>query len=302
MNARDEALTWRCGQDRLVGILSAPVDTAPELGVVVVVGGPQYRAGSHRQFTLLARELAAAGFAVLRFDSRGMGDSEGEARDFEGVSDDIASAIDALHRRLSGLRQVVLWGLCDGASAALLYAHAKSDPRLAGLCLLNPWVRSEQGLAKARVKHYYLHRLRQKDFWLKLLHGKVAPRAALDLARNVGRAASTAAPAAAKPSFQQRMLDGWMAFDGAILLVLSGNDLTAQEFVQTTRDDPRWARALSSPRVQRHEVAQADHTFSSALAHRELAKCSANWLAKLAGPAPVPTPCSVANRQTEAHR
>ena len=39
--------------------------------MVIVVGGPQYRAGSHRQFTLLARHIAAAGYPVLRFDARG---------------------------------------------------------------------------------------------------------------------------------------------------------------------------------------------------------------------------------------
>jgi alpha/beta superfamily hydrolase len=49
--------------------------------VLVIVGGPQYRAGSHRQFTLLARSLAEQGFAVLRFDYRGMGDSTGAMRD-----------------------------------------------------------------------------------------------------------------------------------------------------------------------------------------------------------------------------
>ena len=48
-----------------------------------MVGGPQYRVGSHRQFTLMARAFAAAGYPVLRFDYRGIGDSEGESRGFE---------------------------------------------------------------------------------------------------------------------------------------------------------------------------------------------------------------------------
>ena len=36
--------------------------------------------------------------------------------------------------------------------------QATRDPRVAGLALLNPWVRSDAGLARARVKHYYRQR------------------------------------------------------------------------------------------------------------------------------------------------
>ena len=105
MNANpvtEQALTFDCEADALVGILHVPA--APcDVGVVVIVGGPQYRAGSHRQFVLLARELAAAGYAVLRFDYRGMGDSGGEPRDFERVSVDIAAAIALMTERVAGV-------------------------------------------------------------------------------------------------------------------------------------------------------------------------------------------------------
>jgi exosortase A-associated hydrolase 1 len=283
----EQVLTWCCGADRLLGILCTPgpdaTGAATDLGVVIVVGGPQYRAGSHRQFTLLARELAAAGTPVLRFDYRGMGDSEGDARSFEQVGDDIASAIHALQVQAPQVRRIVLWGLCDGASAALLYAQATRDARLAGLCLLNPWVRSAQSLAKAHVKHYYLQRLGQRDFWLKLLRGRVALRATLDLARDVKQAARATQPDPAQaPSFQQRMLSGWQAFNGATLVVLSGDDITAQEWTQHTRDDPRWNQTPTSALVTRLEVPHADHTFSSTAAHRRMTDCTLNWLTELA--------------------
>ena len=94
MQFDEQVLTFRCQDDWLYGILSQPA--APcKRGVLIVVGGPQYRVGSHRQFTLLTRYLARHGIAALRFDYRGMGDSEGEARDFEVIEDDIAAAIDA---------------------------------------------------------------------------------------------------------------------------------------------------------------------------------------------------------------
>lgn len=66
-------------------MLHHPNEHEVPLGLLMVVGGPQYRVGSHRQFVLLARDLAAAGIPVFPFDYRGMGDSTGQARDFEGI-------------------------------------------------------------------------------------------------------------------------------------------------------------------------------------------------------------------------
>ena len=143
----ERALQFGCDGEALVGILS-PAAAPAKRGVLVIVGGPQYRAGSHRQFALLARHLAEQGIPALRFDYRGLGDSSGAARTFEDVGADIRSAIDAFQAAVPGLQEVVLWGLCDGAAAALFYGH--QDPRVAGLVLLNPWARSAAGLAMVR--------------------------------------------------------------------------------------------------------------------------------------------------------
>ena len=224
MNYTEEATAFACEGQTLIGILARPAAPA-DIGVVVIVGGPQYRAGSHRQFVLLSRALADAGFAVLRFDYRGMGDSEGEQRDFESVSSDVASAIGELQARVPAVKRVALWGLCDGASAALLYFHETGDPRVSGLCLLNPWVRSEASLAKTQVKHYYTQRLRQKEFWLKLLSGRVAAGAVSGFAHKVRQSFGKSIPleTSAQP-YQQKMAVAWHQFSGPIQLVLSGND------------------------------------------------------------------------------
>lgn len=107
MNPGEHALTFDCAGAALQGVLACPARPAAT-GVLIVVGGPQYRAGSHRQFVLLARRLATAGYAVLRFDVRGMGDSEGEAGGFEALSDDIAAAADALQAACPSVRRIVL--------------------------------------------------------------------------------------------------------------------------------------------------------------------------------------------------
>ncbi len=137
MNYSETALCFPCAGETLVGILAAPKASA-ETGIVIIVGGPQYRVGSHRQFVHIARALASAGYAVLRMDYRGMGDSEGNQRDFQAVDDDIKSGIDTLFKQVPTLKKVALWGLCDAASAALLYLHRSADLRVHGLCLLNP--------------------------------------------------------------------------------------------------------------------------------------------------------------------
>ncbi|MEE4110252.1 MAG: hydrolase 1, exosortase A system-associated, partial [Halieaceae bacterium] len=129
-------LTLSCDGQRMCGILHAPAEPA-ERGVVMLVGGPQYRVGSHRQFVLTARALARDGICVLRFDHRGAGDSEGEARSFEELADDLACAVSALREAAPAVREVVVWGLCDAASAAALFAHRTEY--VTGVVLINPW-------------------------------------------------------------------------------------------------------------------------------------------------------------------
>jgi exosortase A-associated hydrolase 1 len=251
------------------------------VAVVVVVGGPQYRAGSHRQFVQLSRRLADAGFPTLRFDYRGMGDSTGTPRTFEECGPDIAAAIDALRANCDGVEHVVLWGLCDAASAALDYWHSTRDPRVGALALLNPWVRSEATLARAHVKHYYAQRLASKEFWASLVSGGVAPVDALrGLARNVARALARpqGGTEQAQRSFQDRMAAGLRSFPGPVLLVLSGEDLTAKEFLEYAQSGPGWQGLLDRSGLERHDLATADHTFSNADSKSEVEAHTLSWL------------------------
>jgi exosortase A-associated hydrolase 1 len=248
------------------------------MGMIVVVGGPQYRAGSHRQFVQLARHVASQGLTVLRFDSRGMGDSGGAPRDFEHLSDDIGSAVDALMNRYPTVKRVALWGLCDGASAALLYLHQRRDGRVAGLALLNPWVRSEASLARTQIKHYYFQRLAESQFWLKLASGKVAARALADLWGTLSKAFRTGSNAPTQQAcFQQRMAQAWAAFEGHILLMLSDDDYTAREFEDFIATDSHWLHALAKRAPQRVAVVGADHTCSAPAAQRAVEHATSEW-------------------------
>lgn len=301
---RVTSLVFPCDNDRLVGVLHLPAAEVPETAVVIVVGGPQYRAGSHRQFVLLARVLAEAGFATLRFDYRGMGDSEGPLLGFENLEADVGSAIDALQAAAPSVKRVVLWGLCDAATASVCYAPA--DQRVQGLVLANPWVYSEQGAAKAYLKHYYLQRLLSRSFWSKVWTGGFRPGQSLaSMARFFKSAAgkSTAKKGTAKKSaatvtttndkpaavratpipgnLVESVANSLTRFDAPILLLISGKDLTAAEFMDAGRSHAGLRKALESPRVHRVDLPGVDHTFSRPEWRAEVEACTIDFLRHL---------------------
>lgn len=280
VNFVERALMFECGGETLVGILADPASPAT-IGALVIVGGPQYRVGSHRQFVLLSRQLATGGVAAMRFDYRGMGDSTGSPTSFEEVTEDIVAAIDAMQASCPTVKRIVLCGLCDAASATLTYWQATRDVRVAGMVLLNPWVRSENSIARTRVKHYYGRRFLQKEFWAKLAGGRVdvgeAIREVIGSLMAARRRQSAPAPESVS-TFQDLMANGLGTFDGPVLLILSGRDLTAKEFLEYAMSNPLWTGLLDRPELVRHDIDDADHTFSSNRWRREVETLTVNWL------------------------
>lgn len=237
---------------QMLAIYHPPTQPAPfKLGVLMLVGGGQYRVGSHRLYVQLARFLARKGWPVLRFDVSGMGDSGGENRGFQHHQQDIKAALEKLLRLGNNLDGVAIWGLCDGASAALLYAM--DDPRVKRVILVNPWIDDQAGEARALLKHYYWQRLFSRSFWQKMLRGQFALRQSLrSLFGNLQRGRQ-------HPSSPDNLQQALMrAFDNeqcAISMLLSANDITAQTFSD-------WYLHHASGKVDIHSIAEADHTFS----------------------------------------
>jgi exosortase A-associated hydrolase 2 len=83
---------------------------------------------THRVCVSFARELARRGHAVLRFDYRGNGDSEGDFAEWsvEGALADIRSAM-AVVRERSGQSSLSLLGLRAGATLAARLADDASE-------------------------------------------------------------------------------------------------------------------------------------------------------------------------------
>lgn len=120
------------------GRLWSPDATGPTAGIVMA---PGFTATSHFAiFESYARGLAAAGVAVLLFDVRGFGSSDGEPRheiDPWAQVRDYHGAIAAL-RATSNVDpdRVGVWGV--SLSGAIATVAAATDPRVAAVVLLVP--------------------------------------------------------------------------------------------------------------------------------------------------------------------
>jgi exosortase A-associated hydrolase 1 len=268
------ATVFDCCGEKLVGVLHTPSETSRTLAMIVV-GGPQYRIGSHRQFVSMARELAALNVYAFRFDFRGMGDSQGDPRSFEDVDEDICAAIDHV-KGLVDVDKVVLIGLCDGATAAGMYASR--DDRITGLVLMNPWVHSEAVSGRARVKYYYGRRLLQRSFWRKLFGGALNWSDSVSSLRRV-LSSSRATRVPPHEQFVDRFRGAMTDYQGRVAVMLSEHDITAREFELLVQTDKSWSGL--SGRWSWVDLKGADHTLSAKGGTEDATEKIAEWLKSL---------------------
>lgn len=124
----------------LAGTLSQPSGTAPEgskgrFPAVILVGGsgPTDRdetVSGIAVFGMLASPLADAGYHVLRYDKRGVGQSggRGEAATLEDYAEDVRAAVKFLRDRKDvDPDRIVLFGHSEGALVSLLAASRDGD-------------------------------------------------------------------------------------------------------------------------------------------------------------------------------
>lgn len=137
-DAREE---WvRFGDDPgLFGVLTLPAGgvQAGRPAVVFLNTGANHHVGPNRMYVAFARNLAAHGYAALRFDVSGIGDSPpgpaGANEIYSATSlADARRALDLAEAR--GCAGAVLVGLCSGAYVAF---HVADDPRVRGQVLIN---------------------------------------------------------------------------------------------------------------------------------------------------------------------
>jgi pimeloyl-ACP methyl ester carboxylesterase len=167
---------------RVVGILCQPdggTARAP-LAVVITNSGIIHRIGANRLHVRLARWLAEQGYASLRYDLPGIGDSEMLGLGPDVFQEQLAAtrlAISTL-QRLDVADGYVMLGLCSGASHSL--AAAAADPRISGAVLIDPPV-------MVATRRHRLHQLLDSArrglrprVWWRLIRGRYQVRTMIE--------------------------------------------------------------------------------------------------------------------------
>ncbi|HSG53868.1 MAG TPA: hydrolase 1, exosortase A system-associated [Paracoccaceae bacterium] len=234
--------TFPCAGETLV----ATLDEAPgKVGLLMITGGNETRAGAFCGQALLAARIAAAGHPVLRFDRRGVGDSSGNNAGFTGSANDIAAALSALRTQCPQLGRIVGYGNCDAASSLMLAQGAG----LGALALANPWTfdAADEAPPPEAVRRRYVEKLKNPRELLRLVSGGVSFR---KLAGGVVRALSPSPPPS---TLLGDMQAGLANFAGPVRYLLAERDRTAQAFM------------VAYPQSMGHwqVCPDGDHAFSS---------------------------------------
>jgi dienelactone hydrolase len=166
----EKALLFGPGKS-LVGIVTEPAGEGPagaRPGVIILNAGVLHRVGPNRVHVQLARTLARAGFAVLRFDLSGIGDSrprEDNLAFAESALRETREAMDFLSSS-RGLQKFALIGICSGADNAL--QAACGDPRVVAAALIDGYNLPTVG----RFIQFHRKRLLSPRSWLRLVFGR----------------------------------------------------------------------------------------------------------------------------------
>lgn len=236
-----EHFVFPCEGASVVGTLdAAPGSTA----LLLVSGGNEVRAGAWNGQAQFAARVAEHGFPVLRFDRRGIGDSEGVNGGFRSSANDIAAARAALLAQCPQVKRIAGLGNCDAASALMLAKGAGLD----ALVLSNPWTIEDEAeeAPAAVVRDHYRRRLADPAAIRRLLTGKVS---LLKLARSLVAAArpKPAAPAGLAAEIAQ----GIAGFEGPVRILVAGRDRTGLAFLS------HWNKADQRLRT----CADASHSY-----------------------------------------
>lgn len=167
--------------NRLFGMLSPPhVDVEGAPSIVLFNTGLEHHVGPHRLYVSLAREWAAHGHCVLRFDLGGIGDSDlppgatGPVAYPGHMLEDAREAI-AFVRSVAPHKPIMAAGLCSGGWLAFCAARDGLD--VAAVVAVNPPLYLRDGLAgkqwfsEADELERYHRSMRDPSKWAKALRG-----------------------------------------------------------------------------------------------------------------------------------
>jgi len=270
----ENTVQFSTNNKKLFGILHIPDgDNSPDIVILMVTGGPQTRVGSHRLYVQLARYLCANGIASFRFDYEGTGDSEGNWVGYKYAGASIQAAIDHLKSNiLRSNPNMIIWSLCDGATASLVFA-AQNPDRVQALILCNPYLFHAESRAKTFLKYYYIRRVFEISFWKKLIsrqfNVKNSVRSIVNFAKTSAGEMGQTDHSFDKNFFGleyeiplENVIGSILDLKQKVSYVLSTNDLAAKQFEELIRSK-RLKHVLTRGNHAIRYIKNADHTFSS---------------------------------------
>ena len=265
----EETISIKIGDRLLHGILHVPDAIISTKAIVIFInGGPQTRVGSHRLYTQLARYLCHRSLFVLRFDYEGLGDSDGDFLGFRFAKPSIGAVLDYVDTRFGKHIRKILWSLCDGATASILYGPEYKDA-IAGILICNPYLSDDVTSSQTKIKHYYMKAMLKPGFWRRLLFFDFRPLESL-----IGLFDSIAKGYGYRNLFRllgfesnirlcYKFFESMEKFEGRIGIILSTNDFIALEFHDLYSQWQNKKLRSSNKNISVAYIQNADHTFSN---------------------------------------
>lgn len=290
---------------RLFGVLHTPADPRPgDLIVVLLSPGVKMRVGPQRLYVELAEVLGEMGLSVLRFDSHGLGDSEGtlpeeQLRDVYNhiqIGRYVEDTIDAMDwiQETCGPRRFLLAGLCGGAITGLL--AGERDSRVVGLLALG--IPTALAGLTADTSRYmtlgqleasqkmYVKRLASPRAWFRLLTFQTDNRLIWKMLAQRMRQLLGSRPEPqsvapeddnANPLFPRAVFK-MLSSRRPMLLLFGGADRLHFEYEEKFACRHRDRLAALPPLVDVHVIESANHVLSLAEWRKEMVEHSTRWL------------------------
>lgn len=192
------------GANALSAVVCLPTGPVQEVGIVLLSSSAATRVHRNGMWVQVARELAARGFASIRVDYHGTGDSQGVAEFFDlekPFTEDVMAA-STFFASATGITSQILVGTCFGARCAVAAVDAMPD--VTGLVLFPTDLQAPGERTKLRLRTRVKLWIRGRTSLARLLRLGPVIRARR---RVVARSEATADPIRVSREFEKRIID-----------------------------------------------------------------------------------------------